>query len=137
MGNILIGRYAKVQLSGTTVLNLASWKLDFATDELDASVFGTGWGSTMPGQQKWVATLDGFLDMADTTGQKALKDAKFSGTKLTSVKFMQDSTSGWVPDITTDSGAGCYVTSMSIDAANNGLVKVNFKLGGVGPIALA
>jgi hypothetical protein len=134
-GNALIGRYAKVYVGANVVANLSSWKLDFATDELDASVFGTGWGATMPGQQKWTATVDGFLDMTDTTGQVVIKAAKFAGTKITNWKFLQDSTSGWVPDITTDATAGGYVTTMSIDAANNGLVKVSFKVGGVGPIA--
>ncbi len=136
MGNPLIGRYAKVMKASTNILNLASWKIDFRTDELDASVFGTGWGATLPGQQKWVATVDGLCDMADTTGQLALKAAKFAGTKLTDLKFYQDSTSYWVADITSDSAAGAYVLNMSIDAAQNGLVKINFTIGGVGPIAL-
>jgi hypothetical protein len=136
MPNALIGRYASVKLGSAVIANLASWKMDFTTDELDASVFGTGWGATMPGQQKWVATVDGFLDMLDTTGQLVIKTAKFAGTKVTNIKFFDDTTSGWVPDITTDSSAGAYILGMSIDAAMNGLVKVSYKIGGVGPIAL-
>lgn len=136
MTNPLIGRNAKVLKGADTIANLASWKIDFNTDELDGSVFGTGWGATLPGQQKWVGTVDGFLDMTDTSGQVALKDAKFAGTLVTNLKFMQDAVSGWVPDVTTDPNAGAYVLGMSIDVANNGLVKVNYKFGGVGPPAL-
>lgn len=136
MGTPLIGRYAKVLKGTYTVANLASWKIDLPTDELDASVFGTGWGATMPGQQKWVGTVEGFLDMADTNGQAAMKTAKLAGTKMTDLKFMQDSTSGWVADVTTDSSAGAYVLGMSIDTAQNGLIKVSYKIGGYGPTAL-
>lgn len=136
MGNILIGRYAKLVKGSTTVLNLANWKISFDTSELDGSVFGTGWGATLPGQTKWMADVDGFLDLADTTGQSAMKAAKFAVTKLTDLKFYQDSTSYWVADITTDSSAGAYILGMSIDAPNNGLVKVSYRIGGVGPITL-
>jgi hypothetical protein len=135
MTDPLIGRNARVKIGSATIANIASWKLDFNTDDLDASVFGTGWGATLPGQQKWVGTVDGFLDMSDTTGQVALKTAKFAGTKITNIKFYESSVSYWEPDVTTDSGAGAYIGTMSIDAANNGLVKVSFKVGGVGPIA--
>ena len=136
MGQSLIGRYASVKKGTALVANLANWRLDYRTDELDGSVFGTGWGATKPGQQKWVATVSGFLDMADTTGQLAMKTAKFAGTLLTDLRFYQDSTSYWMADITTDTSAGAYVLGMSIDAAMNSLVKVDYTIGGVGPIAL-
>jgi hypothetical protein len=135
MTDPIIGRKGKVKLAGNTIANLANFRIDLSTDELDGSVFGTGWGATLPGQQKWKATVGGFLDMGDTTGQLVLKAAKVAGTKITNIRFYEsDGGSFWGPDITADSGAGCYVGTMSIEEAQNGLVKVDFSIGGVGPI---
>jgi hypothetical protein len=135
MTDPIIGRKGKVKLGGYTIANLANFRIDISTDELDGSVFGTGWGATIPGQQKWKATVGGFLDMGDITGQLVLKTAKFAGTKNTNIQFFEsDGGSFWGPDITEDSGAGCYITTMSIEEAQNGLVKVDFGIGGVGPI---
>jgi hypothetical protein len=131
----IIGRKGRVQLGSALISNLANFKLDFNTQDLDGSVFGTGWGATFPGQQTWVATIGGFLDMEDTTGQVALKTAKFAGTKITDIRFYESGGgSYWAPDVSADSGAGAYIGTMSIDEAMNGLVKVDFKVGGVGPI---
>jgi hypothetical protein len=131
----IIGRKGGVYLGTVLVANMANIKLDFNTDDLDGSVFGSGWGATLPGQQKWVAAVDGFLDMLDITGQLVIKAAKFAGTKITNMRFAHSrGGSYWTPDITTDSAAGCYVGTMGIDQPNNGLVKVNYKIGGVGPI---
>ena len=135
MTDPIIGRKGKVKLGTATIANLASFRMDITTDELDGSVFGTGWGATLPGQQKWKGSVSGFLDMGDTTGQGALKVAKFAGNKLTDLRFYEsDGGSYWAPDVTEDSGAGVYVGTMAIEEAQNGLVKVDFSIGGVGPI---
>jgi hypothetical protein len=135
MTDPIIGRKGGVYLGTALIANLANIKLDFNTDDLDGSVFGTSWGATLPGQQKWVAAIDGFLDMSDVTGQVVVKNAKFNGTKITNMMFYHSRNgSYWIPDITTDSTAGCYIGTMSIDQPNNGLVKVSYKVGGVGPI---
>jgi hypothetical protein len=136
MTDPIIGRKGGVYLGTNIVANLANIKLDFPTDELDGSAFSdSSWGSTLPGQQKWVATVDGFLDMGDTNGQALIKAAKFNGTKITNMRFFHSrGGSYWCSDITTDAAAGCYVSTMSIDQPYNGLVKVNYKIGGAGPI---
>ena len=135
MTDPIIGRKGKVKLGTATIANLASYRIDITTEELDGSVFMTGWGATLPGQQKWKATISGFLDMTDITGQLTLKNAKVAGIKITSIRFYEsDGGSYWAPDITEDSAAGCYVGSMTIDEAQNGLLKVDYNVGGVGPI---
>lgn len=136
MGDSLLGRYAKVKIGTETVANIASWKIDVSTTDIDASVFGTGWGATKPGMQKWTAVVEGFLDMADITGQLVLKNAQIGGTKIANIGFYQDSTSYWAPNMTADSGAGAYILSMSMGAANNDIIRVTFNVGGVGPLTL-
>ena len=137
MTDPIIGRKGRVQLGSAVIANIANFKLDFNTEDQDASVFGSGWGATLPGQQKWFGQVDGFLDMTDVTGQAVMWSAKKNGTKVTNL-FFYNSGGGsyWASDITTDSGAGAYVGTMGIDQPNNGLVKVSYKLGGVGPIDL-
>lgn len=135
MTDPIIGRKGRVQLGSDVIQNLANFKLNFQTDELDASVFGTGWGATLPGQQKWFGPVEGFLEMGDTTGQAVLKSAKFAGSKITDIRFYESGGgSYWAPNITADSDAGAYITTMAIDEANNGLVKVSYNIVGVGPI---
>jgi hypothetical protein len=135
MGTPIMGRNARVKLGTYTILNLASWDMNFPTDELDASVFGTSWGATMPGMQKWTCAVAGLYDRSDTTGQKALMDAKINGTKLTTIRFYLDNTSYLVPDITNDSDAGAYITGMTVRTDKSGLAQVTFNAAGVGPIA--
>jgi hypothetical protein len=134
MGTPIIGRNCFVNVNGTKILNLASWDLSFDTDDIDASVFGTGWGSTMPGMQKWVANVAGFYDPADTTGQKVLESAKINATKLTNIEFCFSSVSYWRPNMTVDSDAGAYIGTMAIKVDKSGIAAVSFKVGGVGPI---
>lgn len=137
MTDPIIGRKGKVMLGANTIANLANFRLNKTVDDLDGSVFGTSWGATFPGQQKWSGTVAGFLDMSDTNGQVALKIASNAGTKITNIKFYASAGgSYWGPDMTNDSGAGCYVGGFSVNAASNGLVSVDFKIGGVGPIDL-
>ena len=135
MTDPIIGRKGLVTLGSATISNISNFKFDKATAELDGSVFGTGWGAILPGQQTWKISLGGFLDMGDTTGQLALKNASFAGTKVTNIRFYESAGgSFWGPDITEDSAAGAYIGAMSIDEAQNGLVKVDFTVTGVGPI---
>jgi hypothetical protein len=89
MTDPIIGRKGLVTLGANTISNMASYRIEKTTDELDGSVFGTGWGATLPGQQKWKATISGFLNMDDTTGQLALKTASFAGTKKTDLYFYE------------------------------------------------
>jgi predicted secreted protein len=137
MGDILRGRYASIKKGSSTVANMSRWSLDIRMDQLEATVFGSSaWKKKLSGLQEWSATLEGFYDPADTAGQAALKVAALAGDKITDLKLYIDSTSYWVPDITTDSGAGCYITAMPIDNDASGLVKVTYNVAGYGPLTL-
>lgn len=135
MGTPKMGRYARVKLGTVTILNLASWDLNMATDELDASVFGTGWGATMPGMQKWTVAVAGLYDPSDVTGQNVVESAKRNGTKLTNIRFYVDETSYFVPDVTEDSDAGAYITGYTIKQDKSGLAQLTFNVVGVGPLS--
>jgi hypothetical protein len=86
--------------------------------------------------QSWTASIDGFYDPADTTGQKALHDAALAATKLTDVRFYIDSTSYWTPDVTGESAAGAYITSINVGHDKAGVASVTMNVVGFGKIAL-
>jgi len=136
MGTPLRGRYASVKIGSTLIQNLGKWGIGVTTDEIDASVFGTTWKQTMTGYQGWSGSLEGFYDVADTTGQLALQNAMLSATKVTDIRFYIDSTSYWTPDVTNDSDAGCYVSSMNIEHDKAGIASVSFNVVGYGQLGL-
>jgi hypothetical protein len=135
MGNPIIGRYASVRMGAVKILNLASWDMNLATDEIDASVFGTGFGATMPGIQKWTVAVAGFYDPTDSTGQNVILAAKLNATKLTNIRFYVDNTSYFTPDLTNDPNAGAYITSYAVKTDKSGLAALTFNVVGVGMIS--
>lgn len=132
------GQNAHVKLyTGTTtyeVANLASWSIQMQSGEVPLNVFGTAWGKTQQGLRTWRATVSGFFDPDDSTGQEVLKNAFFQNTLIPKLYFYVDNTHYWCPDLTTDSAAGCRITSYSVNAASDNAVRVEFTVSGSGPI---
>lgn len=132
----LMGRYASVKKGSNLIQNLGKWTIDIKMDEIDTSVFGSVWGKKIPGMQSWTGSMDGFYDPADTTGQKAIQDAALAATKLTDIRFYIDSTSYWTPDVTGESDAGAYITSVNVSHDKAGVASVTMSVVGYGKIAL-
>ena len=136
MGTPLMGRYASIKKGSVLVQNLGKWTLDIKMDEIDTSVFGSVWGKKIPGMQSWTGSIEGFYDPADSTGQKALQDAALAATKLTDIRFYIDSTSYWTPDVTGESDAGAYISSVSVGHDKAGVASITMAVIGYGKIAL-
>jgi len=132
----LMGRYASIKKGATLVENLGKWTLDIKMDEIDTSVFGSVWGKKIPGMQSWTGSIEGFYDPADTDGQKTLQDAALAATKLTDICFYIDSTSYWTPDVTGESDAGAYISSINVGHDKAGVASVTMAIIGYGKIAL-
>jgi len=136
MGDPLLGRFASFKLNTTLVENLGKWSLDIKTDEIDVSVFGTTWGRTLPGMQKWTATIEGFYDPADTNGQLLMQNDMIAGTKITDSRFYVNSNSYWAPDTVADTNAGAYISGLSINTDKAGVAAVTMNIVGYGKIKL-
>ena len=136
MGDVLMGRYASIKKGSVLVENLGKWTMDIKMDEIDTSVFGSVWGKKIPGMQAWTASIEGFYDPADTTGQKALHDAALAATKLTDIRLYIDSTSYWTPDVTGETGAGAYISSINVAHDKAGVASITMNVIGYGKIAL-
>lgn len=136
MGDVLKGRYASIKLGSTLVENLGKWTLNVKMDEIDVSVFGTVWGKSVPGMQKWSGTIEGFYDPADSTGQIVLQDAALAATKITDLKLFVDNTDYWAPAQDEDSDNGAYITSVDINHDKAGVAAVTMNIVGFGQIKL-
>jgi len=136
MGDPLQGRYASVKSGSNLIQNLGKWTIDIKMDEIDTSVFGSVWGKKIPGMQSWTGSLDGFYDPADSTGQKALQDAALAATKLTDIRFYINSTSYWTPDVTGESAAGAYISSVNVSHDKAGVASLTMSVIGFGKITL-
>jgi hypothetical protein len=136
MADPLNGRYASIKKGSVLVQNMGKWALAIKMAEIDVSVFGSVWGKKIPGMQDWTGTIDGFYDPADTIGQKLLHDAALAATKLTDIRFYIDSTSYWTPDISGESGAGAYITSINVGHDKAGVASISMSVVGYGKIAL-
>ena len=134
MPDPLMGRYASFKIGTTLVENLGRWVLNLSGAEIDVTAFGDGWDRKMPGMKGWTASLEGSYDPADTDGQALLQAAWIAGTKLTTVRFYQDSTSYWAPAQDEDSAHGAYINTLSITHDKAGVATVTYNILGYGKI---
>jgi hypothetical protein len=133
MGTPLSGRWASVKLGNNLVANLGRWTVNFTLDEIDVSVFGTVWKKSMTGMQGWKGTLEGFYDPADTQ-QNSLQSDALAGTKITNIRFYVDSSSYWTPNTSSDSLAGCYISSVDVTHDKAGAATVTMNVLGFGEL---
>lgn len=133
---VYAGRNASVKLGTNLVRELGAWSITMNRDEIDTTAFGSTWAKSEVGMAKWTARVEGYLDISDTTGQQALFNAYKNATLITNIKFFVDNTSGYVPDITADSNAGCRISSYEVSTDKAGVAKVTINFAGQGPIAL-
>ena len=136
MGNPLMGRYASVKLGSDLIANLTNWSIDINMDDIDVTAFGSVWGKSMPGFQRWTGSAEGYYDPADTNGQAELQNDALNATKITDIRFYIDSTSYWTPDVTNDPDAGCYINTVSIKHDKAGVAAVTYSILGYGPLVL-
>jgi len=128
------GRNATVKYGTYTVAELASWALDLSNDEIDTTAFGSTWKKSDVGMRGWSLSVEGNYDPSDADGQGAIEAAWAGGSLVNSVKLYVDSSSYWIPDVTTDSNAGGRVTAYAVNQAHDAVAGISFTLSGSGPV---
>lgn len=130
-----LGRNASVKIGTVTVANLSEWTLDLSSDPIVQAVFGSTWDKTHGlSTTSWSGSFSGLLDISDTTGQEVLSDAFVNGTLVDDLRLYINSTTYWAPDTATDSAAGCYITSYSVNTVQGDVIKVSVSFTGTGPV---
>lgn len=130
-----LGKNALVKIGNNTIAEMAEWTLNITSDPITQPVFGSTWDKVHGlSITSWDGSVSGLLDMSDTNGQVALNNATISGTKIDDLKLYIDGTKYWAPDTTSDTSAGCYITSMSPTATQGDVLRVSFSFKGTGPI---
>jgi hypothetical protein len=135
---VLVGRRGAVLLGTYRIAEIGTWKMNGVTrDTIDVTPFGSEdklyeFGLSDGG----TITFSGSYDNTDSTGQALLDSACQNGSAI-SLKFMINSTSGYVPDTTGNSSSRMLVTKCrSIDMSANGVGKIDFEVKISGRIAL-
>ena len=128
------GRNATVKYGTYTIAELASWSLDLSNDEIDTSAFGSTWKKSDVGMRGWSLSVSGHWDPTDSTGQAMIEAAWAAGSLISTIKMYVDTSSYWVPDVTTDSSAGGRVTSYALNQAHDAVAGISFTLSGSGPV---
>jgi len=136
---VYVGRKGNVLLGTYKVAEIGTWKMSGAIrDTIDITPFGSEekiyeFGLADGG----TITFSGSYDPTDSTGQALLDSAHSLGSKLTNLKFMINSTSGYISDVTGNSSSSMLVTKCkSIDMSANGVGKIDFEVKISGRVAL-
>jgi Phage major tail protein 2. len=119
------GSEGKVFIGSDQVAEIKSWSLEITSDTVDASIIGTQWRKNQATIKGWSGSFEGFWDETDTNGQGALS----AGGTVTLNLYPEGDDSGatyWSGD--------AIITSISYNAAFDGIVEASFSFTGTGAL---
>ena len=120
-GKIIIG-----DPGSERVVGIKSWSLELSLDTLESTALGDEWKNYIAGLKEWSASSDGdYNAKADTTGQKLLQDAYFSGETVV-VNLYVDETSYYK--------GTAYINSLSIEDPVDDVVSISIEFTGTGAL---
>lgn len=134
---LLPGKDASIKLGSVIVARMINFNITINNETIDAIYFDSDWSKAVAGIQGWSATISGFMDLTDTTGQVLLKTAAEDHTLIDDIRFYVNADNYYSPDLVEDSEAGCYIESFTITADNGSLVAFDMSIKGNGPILYA
>jgi hypothetical protein len=117
----LNGTAAAVKISTTAIARLANWSIDLGKSPITIEPFGATSQEVLGvGVGTITGRCSGWLDIADTAGQIALKTAYDAGNAVANVRFYVNATNYYA------TGSNFYITSMAIGAAQGEAISVEF-----------
>ena len=145
---VKVGHLGKVTLGASTIVAMGTWSMSGITaDQMESSAFGDNWKTYEFGMKDGgQISFNGFLDPADSTGQRALQKANIDNTDLTSLRLYVDNTSYYIPNQTagyfapgslstgqSTPASSVNITSYDISMDKSGLATISFtgKVSGV------
>lgn len=120
------GSEGKVFIGMTQVAEVKSWSMEVTSDTVDASIIGTQWRKNQATIKGWSGSFDAFWDETDITGQGALS----AGATVTINLYPEGNATGatyWSGDV--------IITSISYNAAFDGIVEASFSFTGTGALS--
>lgn len=120
------GSEGKVFIGTDQVAEVKSWSMEVTSDTVDASIIGTQWRKNQATIKGWSGSFDAFWDETDTTGQGALS----AGATVTLNLYPEGNSTGatyWSGDV--------IITSISYNAAFDGIVEASFNFTGTGALS--
>ncbi len=132
-----VGRNAAFKVGGTTVAEISDWSISMTADIIRADVFGNTWARKHgTAATDWTATVNGLVDITDTSGQTVLQDALIASTKIGNLRFYIDATNYYTSTSGTDADAGAYITEYSPGTAQGDVARVSISIEGTGPVGI-
>jgi len=120
------GSEGKVFIGTDQVAEVKSWSMEVTSDTVDASIIGTQWRKNQATIKGWSGSFDAFWDETDTDGQGALS----AGATVTLNLYPEGDATGatyWSGDV--------IITSISYNAAFDGIVEASFNFTGTGALS--
>lgn len=87
------GKTGVCAVGANTIIQLTDYTLNIEGTAIDVTCIGNEWKQTVQGSRGWNGTINGFVDMGDSNGQRALVDEVFAaGTDgvVSDVRFEVD-----------------------------------------------
>lgn len=119
------GVLSSVTMGANKLANCDSFSVDIKGNPVEIKQFGQKYKETIDGLKEWTGTVEGNLDIEDTSGQLALLTAVLAGSLL-SPKFYINSTNYY--------SGSAYCSSMKISSPLEDAVKITYDLTGTGEI---
>lgn len=120
------GSEGKVFIGTDQVAEVKSWSMEVTSDTVDASIIGTQWRKNQATIKGWSGSFDAFWDETDTDGQGALS----AGATVTLNLYPEGDATG-----ATYWSGNVIITSISYNAAFDGIVEASFSFTGTGALS--
>jgi len=130
------GKDGVVSVASNAVAQLSDWTLNIEGTAIDVTVIGNDWKQTVQGSRGWNASVNGFIDMSDTNGQRdminnIISDAE-DGTVDSSVRFEAQENAGTADGYFYGSAV---ITAISVNnPGNDDVIRVSMTLTGHGQL---
>ncbi|MCK5132699.1 MAG: hypothetical protein KAR40_11175 [Candidatus Sabulitectum sp.] len=122
----VIGNSGDVTIGANIVAEILGWELSEGTNVADDTVLGDASASHKAGTKNWTATVNGYYDKTDTTGQGAM----VNGASV--IVHLRDEGAG-AGNI--DRTGTATVTGLTESVSNDAIVPISFTLTGNGDLA--
>ena len=123
----LTGLDGTVEIGGTVVASMRSWKLTMATDTQDVGGFGSQWEVQKPSRKSASGSCEGVWASGDAGGQGAIETA-FSTAAQVDLSLGVNATLAYEVE--------AYITNLEVGAEYDGVTTFNFEFvsgGATGP----
>lgn len=118
MATPLTGLDGTVEIEGTVVASMRSWRYTIEMDAQEVGGFGSQWEVQKPGRKSGSGSVEGVWAYGDASGQGAVQTAAENATQVT-LTLGVDGSHEYVLE--------AYITNLEVGAEYDGVTTFNFE----------